>query len=136
VENVTFVVYVPGARVPRWTDIESALLERAAREPEVAARESHAAFSDAVHVTFFRVVFFSETDALVPVEPKFTSRGDTSKRLFAPRPAGLMDSFSTGEGELQAMGVHTARMAARRTRRDRECIGSLSRSGSMDGAGL
>jgi hypothetical protein len=135
VENVTFAyVRAPGRPAGPTSD---RLAGTRGDEPEVAARESHPALSDAVQTSFLWVEFVSVTEALVPVEPTFTSSGETWNRLFAPSPARFTDSLSTGEGELQAIEVHTTRMAAPRARRDKESmLRFLQDLGSMDGAGL
>jgi hypothetical protein len=113
--NVTLVEYVPAARLPRWTDIETVLLDRAAIDPDVAPSESQPAFSLAVQERVFRLEFVSVTEAVVPVEPKLTLRGETWNALPLPLPplaARSSGSFSRGEVELQAMAAYKMAKAA------------------------
>jgi hypothetical protein len=110
--NVTLVEYVPAARLPRWTDIETVLLDRAAIDPEVAPSENQPAFSLAVHERLFRLEFVSVTEAVVPVEPKLTLSGETWNAFFPPFAAKPSGSFSTGEVELQAMAAYKMAVAA------------------------
>jgi hypothetical protein len=119
--NVTSVVYDPAARLPLWTDIETVWLDRAAIDPEVAPSESQPAFSLAVHERVFRLEFVSVTEAVVPVDPKLTSRGSALSALLPPPPlfpplppfaARSSGSFSRGDVELQAMAAHKTARAA------------------------
>jgi hypothetical protein len=86
-------------------------------EPEVAPSESQPAFSLAVHDNVFRLEFVSVTEALVPVEPKLTLRGETLSELPPPPPlppfaARSRGSVSTGEVELQARAAYNMAVAA------------------------
>jgi hypothetical protein len=110
--NVTLVEYVPAARLPRWTDIETVRLERAAIDPDVAPSESQPAFSLAVHERDFGREFVSVTEAVVPVDPKLTLRGETWNELPPTLPARSSGSFSRGEVELQAMAAYKMAKAA------------------------
>jgi hypothetical protein len=68
----TLVVYVPVDMPVRWAESDSALLELAAIDPDVAPSASQPALSVAVQDRDVLPVFFSVTDAVVAVVPKST----------------------------------------------------------------
>src|SRR5687768_5367227 len=93
-ETTTLVVYVPGVMPPRAAESASVLLDRAASDPDVAPRASQPALSLAVQVRGLPPVFSSVTDALVPVAPKSTWSGATS-RLAGWLAAGTVTDTDT-----------------------------------------
>ena len=102
----------------READIDIVLVSPPHRDPLVAPRPSHPALSLAVHPNARLLVFFSVTEADVPLVPKLTCSGETVS--FAPLPAS--ESTSTGEEEQEtAIEATSAAAIADRTRIEMGC---------------
>ena len=103
--NVTFVVYVPGARLLRAAVSETLPVPHRDSDPDLVPIDSQPALSVAVQLIVLGLEFVRVSDELVLVEPKLTLAGEISRAPCVTPPSSAIESTSTGDEVLQAAAI-------------------------------